>query len=46
MPASQPESVLIRRFFDIAFNQGNLAIVEELLAPDSIIHTAYLGTAK
>ena len=43
MPASQPEPTLIYRIFDIAFNQGNLAIVEELLAPDSIIHMPTWG---
>jgi steroid delta-isomerase-like uncharacterized protein len=29
---------IIRRVLDKAFNQGNLAIVDELVAPDSISH--------
>ena len=29
---------IIRRILDEAFNQGNLAIVDELVAPDSISH--------
>lgn len=29
---------MIRRILDEAFNQGNLAIVDELVAPDSISH--------
>jgi steroid delta-isomerase-like uncharacterized protein len=42
MPADQFES-RIRRVFDKAFNQGNFAAVEELLAPDSVVHIPAWG---
>jgi len=35
---------IIRRVLDEAFNQGNLTIVDELVAPDSISHHSSLGT--
>jgi steroid delta-isomerase-like uncharacterized protein len=34
---------LIRQIFDQAFNQGNLAIVDELLSPDHLKHNAFGG---
>ncbi len=34
---------LIRRIFEEAFNQGNLAVVDELLSPDHFAHTAFGG---
>ena len=42
MPAGQPDT-LIHLIFDEAFNQGNLAAVEDLLAPDSISHITAWG---
>ncbi len=42
MTADNPDS-LIRRIFDKAFNQGNLAVVDELLTPDHFAHTAFGG---
>lgn len=33
----------IHRVFDEAFNQGNLAIVDELLSPDHLAHNAFGG---
>lgn len=35
---------IIRRVFDEAFNQGHLAVVDELLAPDGISHHLSWGT--
>jgi steroid delta-isomerase-like uncharacterized protein len=34
---------LVQRIFDLAFNQGDLAIVDELLAPESITHIPAWG---
>lgn len=34
---------LVRRIFDLVFNQGDLAIVDELLAPGSITHIPAWG---
>lgn len=34
---------LIRQIIDQAFNQGNLAIVDELLSPDHLKHNAFGG---
>jgi steroid delta-isomerase-like uncharacterized protein len=34
---------LVRRIFELAFNHGDLAIVDELLAPDSITHIPAWG---
>jgi steroid delta-isomerase-like uncharacterized protein len=31
----------IRRIFDEAFNQGNLAVVDELLSPDHLAHSSF-----
>jgi steroid delta-isomerase-like uncharacterized protein len=42
MTTDKPDS-LIRRILDMAFNQGNYAIVEELLTPDSVTHTPTWG---
>ena len=42
MTKDQKDS-LIRRLFDYAFNRGNLAILEELLTPDSITHLQTSG---
>jgi len=42
MPASQPDT-LIRRIFEEAFNQGSLAVVDELLSPNHFTHTAFGG---
>lgn len=42
MPAGQPDT-LIHLIFDKAFNQGNLAAVEDLLSPDSITHITAWG---
>jgi steroid delta-isomerase-like uncharacterized protein len=33
----------IRRLFDEAFNQGNLAVVDELLSSDHLAHNAFGG---
>jgi steroid delta-isomerase-like uncharacterized protein len=42
MPTDRTES-LIHRIFEGAFNQGDLAIVDELLSPDHFAHTAFGG---
>ena len=42
MTKDQKDS-LIRRLFDDAFNRGKLAILEELLTPDSITHLQTSG---
>lgn len=42
MPTDRAES-LIRRIFDEAFNQGNLAVVDELISLDHLAHTAFGG---
>ena len=42
MSTDRTES-LIRRIFDEAFNQGNLAVVDELLSSDHFTHTAFGG---
>jgi steroid delta-isomerase-like uncharacterized protein len=34
---------LIRQILDQAFNQGNLAVVDELLSPDHLKHNAFGG---
>ena len=34
---------LICRIFEEAFNQGNLAVVDELLSPDHLTHNAFGG---
>jgi steroid delta-isomerase-like uncharacterized protein len=34
---------IIRHIFDEAFNQGNLSVVDELIAPDSISHRLSWG---
>ncbi len=44
MPMNQTES-LISRLFAEAFNQGHLAIVDELLSPDYCTHTAFGGAS-
>jgi steroid delta-isomerase-like uncharacterized protein len=33
----------IRQLFDRAFNQGDLSIVDELLAPDHLAHNTFAG---
>lgn len=40
---SAPFHSPIHRIFDEAFNQGNLAVVDEVLAPDHFAHTAFGG---
>ena len=42
MPANQPDTP-VRRIFDMAFNQGNFAILEELLRPDSLVNIPAWG---
>ena len=42
MATHQAQSA-IRRVFEEAFNQGNLAVVDELLAPDYLAHNAFGG---
>jgi steroid delta-isomerase-like uncharacterized protein len=42
MATHQAQSA-IRRVFDEAFNQGNLAVVDELLSPDHLAHNAFGG---
>jgi len=42
MPTNRTDS-LIRSIFDEAFNQGNLAVVDEALTPDHFAHTAFGG---
>lgn len=42
MPTHQTDS-LIRRIFEEAFNQGHLAIVDELLSPNHLAHNAFGG---
>ena len=42
MPTGQPDT-LIRRIFDKAFNQGDLAIVDDLLSSDHLAHNAFGG---
>jgi hypothetical protein len=34
---------LIHRIFEEAFNQGNLAVVDELVSPDHLAHSAFSG---
>jgi steroid delta-isomerase-like uncharacterized protein len=43
MTTDRTES-LIRRIFDEAFNQGDLAVLDELLPPDHFNHNAFGGT--
>jgi steroid delta-isomerase-like uncharacterized protein len=40
VPATQS---LVRRLFELAFNQGDLAIVDQLLTPESITHIPAWG---
>jgi predicted ester cyclase len=35
---------VLQRIFDKAFNQGNLAVIDELVAPDGISHHLSWGT--
>ncbi len=42
MSADRTDS-LIRRMFDIAFNQGMFAVVDEVVAPDGVTHTPTWG---
>lgn len=42
MPTDRIESP-IQRIFDKAFNQGNLAVVDEVLTPDHFAHNAFGG---
>ena len=42
MPTDRSDS-LIRRIFEEAFNQGSLAVVDELLSSDHFAHTAFGG---
>jgi len=42
MPTDQTET-LIRRIFGEAFNRGNLAVVDELIAPNHVAHNAFGG---
>jgi predicted ester cyclase len=39
----EPNGSLIKRIFEEAFNQGNLAVVDELLAPGHQAHNAFGG---
>jgi predicted ester cyclase len=43
---SQPLDFPIRRIFDGAFNRGDLAVIDEIVAPDSVTHTAGVGMLK
>ncbi len=45
MSADRTDS-LIRRMFDIAFNQGMFAVVDEVVAPDGVTHTPTWGTSN
>ncbi len=45
MPMNQTESLISRLFAEV-FNQGNLAIVDELLSPDYFTHTAFGGASS
>ena len=42
MPDDRTDS-LIHRIFDQAFNQGTLAVVDEVVAPDGVTHTPTWG---
>ena len=42
MPTDRSDS-LIRRIFEEAFNQGDLAVVDEVLTPDHLAHNAFGG---
>src|SRR3989304_9120586 len=42
MPTGRSDS-LIRRIFEEAFNQGDLAVADEVLTPDHFAHTAFGG---
>ncbi len=42
MPTA-PTNSFIRRIFDKGFNQGNLAVVDEVLSPNHIAHNAIGG---
>jgi len=42
MPTDRSDS-LIRRIFEEAFNQGDLAVVDEVLSPDHLAHIAFGG---
>ena len=39
----QTSPSIIQRIFDKAFNEGNLAVVDELLSPDHLAHNAFGG---
>ena len=45
MPMNRTES-LIYRIFDQAFNQGNLAVVDELLSPNHFTHITLGGAPQ
>src|SRR5262245_2606041 len=42
--ATVPGKSIVRRVLEEAFNQGNLTIVDELVAPDGISHHSSWGT--
>jgi steroid delta-isomerase-like uncharacterized protein len=42
MPLEHADS-LIQRIFEEAFNQGNLAVVDELVSPDYLAHNSFGG---
>ena len=44
MPMNKTES-LVSRLFAEAFNQGNLAVVDELLSPDHFTHATFGGAS-
>jgi predicted ester cyclase len=41
--SAEPTNSLIRRMLEHAFNQGALAVVDELLAPDAVTHIPSWG---
>ena len=44
MPINRTESLISRLFAEV-FNQGNLAVVDELLSPDHFTHTSFCGAS-
>ncbi len=44
--ASVDYKAVMRRFLDELWNEGNLAVVDELLAPDAVVHNSITGSQR